>query len=81
MKIGRPMQQVVLAAKSKTGFGSLIGEATLTGGLWKCFLVLPSVKAIFMCKFSDLCRWQSWLQRVKKCLFLDKGSYSITEGL
>ena len=57
MQIGRPAQHVVLAAKGKTGFGSLIGEVTVTGGLWKCFVVIPSVKSIFMCKFSDLCMW------------------------
>ena len=56
MQIGRHVQQVVLAAKGKTGFGSLIGEVTVTGGLWKCFLVIPGVKAIFMCEFSDLSR-------------------------
>ena len=57
VQIGRAVQQVVLAAKGITGFGSLIGEVTITVGLCKCFLVIPSVKAIFMCKFSDLCRW------------------------
>ena len=58
----------VSAAEGKTGFGSLKGEVTCTdvGGLLKCFLVIPSVKTIFTCKFSDLGKWYSWLQRVKK---------------
>ena len=55
VQISRPGQLVVLVAEGETGFDSLIGEVTVTGGLWKCFLVIPSVETIFMRKFSDLC--------------------------
>ena len=40
LQMFRPVHLVVLAAKGKTGFDSLIEEVTLTGGLSKCFLVL-----------------------------------------
>ena len=41
LQIFRPAQLVVLAVEGKRGFGSLIEEVTLMGGLWKCLLVSP----------------------------------------
>ena len=54
----RPVQLEVLAAKGKTGSGSLIEEVTLTGvGSVKMPPDHCSVLKLYLCQFSDLRSW------------------------